>query len=77
MKDSLKEEWENRRGETGYKYKNDIYRPTMRINKDTPITFNELTKDQIIKARKEKQQKEEYIDFNIIMYKGMITGRQQ
>ena len=48
------ENWQNQRGETGYKYKNDIYRPTIRINKDTPITFNELTKNQIIKAQKEK-----------------------
>ena len=48
------EEWKNQRGETGYKYKNDIYRPTIRINTDTPITFNELTKNQIERAKKEK-----------------------
>jgi len=48
------EEWKNQRGEIGYKYNNDIYRPTIRINKDTPITFNELIKNQIIKAQKEK-----------------------
>jgi len=48
------EEWKNQRGEIGYKYNNDIYRPTIRINKDTPITFNELMKNQIIKAQKEK-----------------------
>ncbi len=48
------EQWTNQRGETGYKYNSDIYRPTIRINKDTPTTFNELTKDQITKAKKEK-----------------------
>ena len=48
------EEWRNQRGEIGYKDNNDIYRPTIRINKDTPITFNELMKNQIIKAQKEK-----------------------
>ena len=48
------EEWKNQRGETGYKYKNDIYRPTIRINTNTPITFNELTKNQIERAKKEK-----------------------
>ena len=48
------EEWRNQKGEIGYKYNNDIYRPTIRINKDTPITFNELMKNQIIKAQKEK-----------------------
>ena len=51
------EEWKNQRGETGYKYKNDVYRPTIRINKDTPITFNELTKNQIERAKKEKATK--------------------
>lgn len=51
------EEWKNQRGETGYKYKNDVYRPTIRINKDTPITFNELTKNQIERAKKEKAAK--------------------
>lgn len=48
------EEWKNQRGEIGYKKKGDIYRPTKRINKDTPITFNELSKQQIEKAKKEK-----------------------
>lgn len=48
------EEWKNQRGETGYKYKNDIYRPTIRINTDTPITIHELSKNQIERAKKEK-----------------------
>lgn len=58
------EEWKNQRGETGYKYKNDIYRPTIRINNDTPTTFNELSKDQIIKAKKEKATKGRVKKFN-------------
>lgn len=48
------EEWTNQRGETGYKYKNDIYRPNKKITEDTPTTFNELSKEEIDKARKEK-----------------------
>ncbi len=48
------EKWMNQRGEVGYKKKGDIYRPTIRINEKTPTTFNELTKQQIIKAKKEK-----------------------
>jgi len=32
----------NERGEVGYKYKNDVYRPTVRITKETPVTFQEL-----------------------------------
>jgi hypothetical protein len=51
------EKWTNQRGEIGYKNKNDIYRPTIRINKDTPTTFSELSKKQIKQARREKYQK--------------------
>ena len=50
------EGWRNQRGEIGYKFNGDIYRPTIRINTDTPKTFNELTKSQIERAKKEKKQ---------------------
>ena len=49
-----KETWLNTRGEVCYKYKNDVYRPTVKVNKDTPTTFKELTKEQIEKAKVEK-----------------------
>ena len=49
------EKWTNQRGEIAYKNKSDVYRPTIRINNKTPTTFNELTKNQIIKAKKEKE----------------------
>ena len=48
------EDWRNQRGEVGYKYKNDVYRPTRRITKKTPKTFKELTKKKIKKARTKK-----------------------
>ena len=48
------EKWENQRGEVGYKSKSDVYRPTVRVNKDTPTTFKELTKEQVKKAQAEK-----------------------
>ena len=51
------EKWVNQRGKIGYKYKNDIYRPSKRITKKTPITHNELTKKEIKRARKEKYKK--------------------
>ena len=51
----FKEMWLNDRGEVGYKFKGDIYRPTKRINKDTPITLSELSKGQIERAKKEKK----------------------
>ena len=50
-----REKWVNTRGETGYKYKNDIYRPTVRVNKDTPTTHKELSAKQIKNAQKEKK----------------------
>ena len=51
------EKWVNQRGEIGYKNKNDIYRPSIRINKNTPTTHNELSKKQIKTARREKYRK--------------------
>ena len=48
------ERWTNQRGEVGYKFKSDVYRPTVRVTKDTPTTFSELTKKEIALARAEK-----------------------
>ena len=48
------EKWVNQRKELGYKYKNDIYRPSKRITKKTPKTHKELKKKEIIRARREK-----------------------
>ena len=52
-----REKWVNTRGETGYKYKNDIYRPTVRVNKNTPTTHKELSAEQTKNAQKEKAKK--------------------
>ena len=53
----FKENWKNQRNESGYKYKSDVYRPTKRITKDTPATFNELSKKELESARREKAKK--------------------
>tara|TARA_B110000967_G_scaffold203765_1_gene245001 strand:+ start:415 stop:1365 length:951 start_codon:yes stop_codon:yes gene_type:complete len=58
------EEWKNQRGDIGYKYKNDVYRPTIRITKKTPITFDELSEKSITKARSEKYRKGHVTKFN-------------
>ena len=50
----IAEKWKYQRGEVGYKTKSDIYRPTVRVTKETPATFKELTKKEIEKARREK-----------------------
>ena len=57
LKRWFKEEWVNQRGEVGYKYKSDIYRPSKRITKRTPLTHKELTQHEIKLARKEKYTK--------------------
>ena len=52
----FKEKWMNLKGETGYKKKGDVYRPTIKVDKEkTPKTFKELGKDKINKAMKEKK----------------------
>ena len=51
------EAWRNQRGEVGYKNKNDVYRPTKRINRDTPKTYTELSMAAIERAKKEKASK--------------------
>ena len=54
LKRWFSEKWTNQRGEIGYKYKNDIYRPTLRITKKTPKTYKELSKKRIKRARFKK-----------------------
>jgi len=51
------EKWVNQRGEVGYRYKNDVYRPSVRITRKTPVTYKELSLKQIQKARKTKYRK--------------------
>ena len=57
LKRWFNEKWTNQRGEIGYKNKGDIYRPTIRINSKTPTTLNELTPQQISRAKNEKRVK--------------------
>jgi hypothetical protein len=49
------ERWRNQRGEIGYKYKGDVYRPTRRVTKKTPTTFKELSPRRLNRARSEKK----------------------
>lgn len=50
----FKEEWRNQRGEEGYREKGDVYRPTRRVDRNTPKTFRELGASKIRSAMKEK-----------------------
>ena len=51
------EKWVNQRGEIGYKYKSDIYRPSKKITKKTPLTHGEITNKELSRARNEKYKK--------------------
>ena len=53
----FKEKWSNQRGKSGYRYKSDIYRPTIRVTDDTPVLLQELTVEQLKMAREEKYRK--------------------
>ena len=48
------EEWKNQDGEIGYDKNTDVYRPTKRITKKTPVTHGELTKKELKVAQKKK-----------------------
>lgn len=49
-----KEKWTNQHGTVGYKHKDDIYRPSIRVSKNTPVTWKELSKKRITKAKRSK-----------------------
>ena len=66
LKRWFREKWVNQRGKVGYKYKNDIYRPSKRITKKTPTTHNELTKREIKRARREKYTKKRVRRFTLL-----------
>ena len=51
------EEWKNQDGKIGYSKKTDVYRPTKRITKKTPVTHGELTKKELKVAQKKKSTK--------------------
>lgn len=38
----FKKRWVNQRGEVGYRYRSDVYRPSVRVNSRTPKTYREL-----------------------------------
>ena len=50
----FKSKWLNQNGQVGYHSKSDVYRPTVKVNDKTPTTFQELTKKEIERARREK-----------------------
>ena len=52
----FKEKWISDSGSIGYSNKSSIYRPSIRVTKQTPTTWSELSKNDIKKAKKEKKE---------------------
>ena len=50
-----RERWMSDKGTTNYPHKNSVYRPTVRITKDTPATFAELTPEELKRANRKRQ----------------------
>ena len=48
------ENWKSNQGKYRYTSKSSVYRPTKRITSKTPITFSELSKTQLLRAKREK-----------------------
>ena len=61
LKRWLDEAWKNQRGEVGYKFKSDVYRPTVRINSKTPTTSHELTTKEIERIKPKREETNEFI----------------
>lgn len=51
----FKEDWKSDTGKYKYTSKSSVYRPTRRITKDTPLTFDELSKKRLQRAKDEKR----------------------
>ena len=52
----FKEKWISDTGKIGYSNKSSVYRPSIRITKQTPVTWKELSPNEIKKAKKEKKE---------------------
>ena len=50
----FKENWKSDSGKYRYTSKSSVYRPTKRITKKTPKTFSELSKKELISAKRKK-----------------------
>ena len=50
----FKEDWKSDTGHYGYISKSSIYRPTIRVTKKTPKTFSDLSRKEILRAKREK-----------------------
>ena len=57
LKRWFKEKWRTPKGKKGYSGKDRTFGPTVRVSKDTPATWSELSKSEKARAAKEKREK--------------------
>jgi|TARA_Y100000015_G_scaffold42322_1_gene49652 hypothetical protein len=57
LKRWFKEKWRTPRGKKGYSGSDRTFRPTVRVSKDTPATWSELSPSERARAAKEKREK--------------------
>ena len=57
LKRWFKEEWKTPKGNEDYSKGENTFRPTKKISKDTPSTWNELTPAEKARGQKEKNTK--------------------
>jgi hypothetical protein len=51
------ENWKSNTGRYHYTSKSSVYRPTRRVTRKTPVTFGELSKKQLLRAKRLKRTK--------------------
>ena len=51
----FKEDWKSDTGKYRYSSKSSVYRPTVRVTKNTPTTFSELSEKELKRAKAEKR----------------------
>ena len=57
LKRWFKEDWRTPKGKKDYSGGENTFRPTKRVSKDTPSSWNELSPSERRKAQKEKNEK--------------------
>tara|TARA_R110002096_G_scaffold182011_1_gene359775 strand:- start:162 stop:413 length:252 start_codon:yes stop_codon:yes gene_type:complete len=57
LKRWFKEKWTTQKGKKGYSKGDRTFRPSVRVTKDTPSTWSELTPAEKARAKKEKEEK--------------------
>mgnify|MGYP003644554470 FL=1 len=69
LKRWFKEKWRTPKGKKGYSGKDRTFRPTVRVSKDTPATWSELSPSEKQRAAKEKRTKGRVSRYKVVKKK--------